>query len=327
MDYIGNKCPVCEQYFHVGDDVVVCPECGTPSHRECYHSVGKCINSDKHKDGYDYSKDSYSSDQPQEGFVVCKKCGAKNEDDTFFCYKCGASLQDNETTHQNPYSTYQGDSQPFPGMGPNVIFIDPLAGVKPETDFGDGVTAGECAKFTKQNTQYFSIVFNNINRFSKSRFNFCALIFGGGYLLYRKMYKIGSLITSIQALIMIARLFISTYVSTASSFSPLFKAYSSGDFNSVIHHYSELGAYDMTMLTVYSILSILALGLSIAVGVFANRMYFSHCKKQIVRIKSNTQMTTDIDKEYAAKGGVNVPLAMSLLVSELILSYLPYMFI
>ena len=28
--YTGNHCPVCEQAFTDEDDIVVCPDCGTP---------------------------------------------------------------------------------------------------------------------------------------------------------------------------------------------------------------------------------------------------------------------------------------------------------
>ena len=28
--YIGNTCPVCGEKFKDDDDVVVCPDCGTP---------------------------------------------------------------------------------------------------------------------------------------------------------------------------------------------------------------------------------------------------------------------------------------------------------
>ena len=43
MDYTGIKCPVCEKTFTKQDDVVVCPECGAPYHRECYQKEGHCI--------------------------------------------------------------------------------------------------------------------------------------------------------------------------------------------------------------------------------------------------------------------------------------------
>ncbi|MBQ6413195.1 MAG: hypothetical protein IJI19_06945, partial [Ruminococcus sp.] len=54
MDYIGNKCPVCQNYFQAEDDVVVCPQCGTPHQRECYEQTGPCANEPVHAQGYEY---------------------------------------------------------------------------------------------------------------------------------------------------------------------------------------------------------------------------------------------------------------------------------
>lgn len=48
MNYKNYKCPICDNQFTEEDDVVVCPECGTPHHRECYTENGKCANWDKH---------------------------------------------------------------------------------------------------------------------------------------------------------------------------------------------------------------------------------------------------------------------------------------
>ena len=48
MKYSNYKCPVCSNQFTEDDDVVVCPECGTPHHRECYIQNGACANLDKH---------------------------------------------------------------------------------------------------------------------------------------------------------------------------------------------------------------------------------------------------------------------------------------
>ena len=38
----GRKCVVCQSYLFEDDDVVFCPECGAPHHRDCYKSVGRC---------------------------------------------------------------------------------------------------------------------------------------------------------------------------------------------------------------------------------------------------------------------------------------------
>ncbi len=325
MDYIGSKCPVCDKYFHIGDDIVVCPECGTPSHRECYDNLHKCVNFDKHKDGYDYKNDSVNSDK-KDNIIICKKCGAENPDNTFFCEKCSAPLQDAPHTNNNPYNSQQNNPQGFPNMGPNVIMFDPLAGVNPETDMGDGVTAGECAKFTKQNTPYFTTVFSNIRNFSKSRYNFCAFLFGGGYLLYRKMYKVGTIITALQAVMMILINYLDYYIISSGVYKHIFEASQNGDFNGAMKLLYGLEPFYQNLFFLYMLLTVLYIGLKITIGACANRMYFSHCKKQIKQIKNNTGVTSDKDKEFIKRGGVNVPLAMSLLVSEMIISYLPGMF-
>ena len=42
--YTGNHCPVCEQAFTDEDDIVVCPDCGTPYHRACWQKIGACMH-------------------------------------------------------------------------------------------------------------------------------------------------------------------------------------------------------------------------------------------------------------------------------------------
>ena len=54
--YKNEKCPVCNQEFKDGDDIVTCPVCGTPHHRECYKKIGHCFNEDKHAEGYEFKK-------------------------------------------------------------------------------------------------------------------------------------------------------------------------------------------------------------------------------------------------------------------------------
>ena len=43
MEFTQYNCPVCKKQFEKGDDIVVCPECGAPHHRECYEQNGKCF--------------------------------------------------------------------------------------------------------------------------------------------------------------------------------------------------------------------------------------------------------------------------------------------
>lgn len=49
--YENNSCPVCGKQFQPGDDIVTCPECGTPHHRACYRELGHCAHQALHGDG------------------------------------------------------------------------------------------------------------------------------------------------------------------------------------------------------------------------------------------------------------------------------------
>ena len=51
-DYVGCVCSVCNKPFAAGDDIVVCPECGTPYHRACYQAAGGCVHEAQHAEGY-----------------------------------------------------------------------------------------------------------------------------------------------------------------------------------------------------------------------------------------------------------------------------------
>lgn len=331
MDYIGNKCPVCDKYFHAHDDIVVCPECGTPHHRECYESNGKCFNFDKHKDNYDYQEDikekTYEKD---EGITICKKCGAKNSESAFFCSKCGNSLSETvQNAQQNVQQPYSGTSQqgtpPFAG-NPNVILFDPLAGVNPSTDLGDGITAGETAKFVKQNTPYFITVFNNIKKFSKSRYNFCAMLFGGGYLLFRKMYKIGSIITAIQAVMLILYFYLNYFIVSNNQFDKLFEASQQGDYKAFEMYLAELPDNLLAVFILFVMIAITIFITNIVIGACANRMYYNHCKSRITKIKNEVTDSSKVGETLSKCGGVNAPLALSLWITYIIVSYLPVFF-
>lgn len=331
MDYIGNKCPVCSKYFHADDDIVVCPECGTPHHRECYEQLGHCYNESLHSQGYDYAAESDKNTSADT--KKCPSCGEENDKDSFFCKRCGTPLsQDRTRQNDQTYGDRQGApfspfSQSRSDYGDySAPFIDPLGGVPSDTDLGDGVTAGEAAKYVKQNTPYFIRVFSNIKNFNKSKFNFAAAIFTGGYMLYRKMYKLGAIFTGLQVAMLVYELYLTlTYSSLFTDFAAIYANASS--MSDVLTNYSQYlanaSATDMLVLYLPTIIDILRVVLMIVMGICFNRLYFSHCKKQITAIKINPAEGENPDTVLQTKGGVNTALAISLLVSYLIISYLP----
>lgn len=58
MDYRGQHCPICGKEFCDGDDIVVCPECGTPYHRECYKTAGHCVNEERHGENFEWKPET-----------------------------------------------------------------------------------------------------------------------------------------------------------------------------------------------------------------------------------------------------------------------------
>ena len=322
MDYIGCKCPVCEKNFHADDDIVVCPDCGTPHHRECYRSLGHCVNESLHAGGYDYNEKKSENDRSNG--IICPKCGRENEPDAFFCKYCASPLS--KADEPQPNGAPNPSNAAGFGAGASgqfaYPFMDPMAGVPADADLGDGVTAGEAAKYVKQNTPYFSRVFNNIVSFGRSKFNFAAALFSGGYLLYRKMYKLGALLTALQAAMMIVTLFVETgYASIFTAFTDQYAKASS--LVEMMDYLSKLDTTELFILYLPTVLSFARFAIAIAVGATFNRMYLKHCKREIIKIKSEAAEGENPDTRLQTKGGVNMPLAVSLLITNLIINYLP----
>lgn len=327
MDYIGNKCPVCQKYFHADEDIVVCPDCGTPHHRECYEQLGHCFNAELHEQGYDYNQDNPSDDEQNNR---CKKCGNENEPDAFFCNKCGAPLGSG-AQNASQQKTENADQAPFgAGAGAGAYgmpFMDPLGGVPGDTDFGDGISAGETAKYVKQNTPYFIRVFSNIKNFNKSKFNFAAALFRGGYMLYRKMYLPGAIITAIQLAMTIASTYFSVfgYKYISEEFSTLYnQAIRNYNISDMMNALSHANSTDLLFVYIPLIILVVNLVMMIVIGIIFNKMYMNHCKKQIVLIKEKAKESGENPETVLqTKGGVNLGLAISLLITSILISYLP----
>lgn len=325
MDYIGNKCPVCKKYFHADDDIVVCPECGTPHHRECYEQTGHCCNEHLHAQGFDYQSEHEGDKESQK---ICPSCGKENDKDSFFCKYCGASLSSEQTKDRSQQTNPNGFSEGSSQAG-NPFFVnmmDPLGGVPGDTDFGDGVTAGEAAKYVKQNTPYFMRVFSNIKNFNKSRFNFCAAIFTGGYMLYRKMYKLGALFASLNLALLIVETYIRlVYNSLFTEFETIqYNSLSSANpLSSLMQFMSDKSITDILVLYLPTLISFIRVAMMIVIGICFNRMYFKHCKKQIVEIKKNASGDENSETLLQTKGGVNIALAISLMIAYAVIIYLP----
>ena len=190
INYIGIPCPICKHPFKEEDDIVVCPECGAPYHRECYKKTGHCVFSDKHgnKDMVFPFEDSKNLNQTDD-FIICHNCSTKNSKSEHICKKCGITLTENTP---NPSRTTKMYNNPLP-----IITFDPMGHVNEDENFS-GVNAKELASYIKVNTAYYMPAFKLIKDTKATKFNFSAFLFSGGWFLYRKQYKLGTIITIIM---------------------------------------------------------------------------------------------------------------------------------
>lgn len=339
MEFTQYKCPVCNEQFKTGDDIVVCPECGAPHHRECYENNGHCFYEDKHSEDFSfeetYSKNKGDSESTENGTVICKKCGFENEKTTFYCRKCGFPLneqdrqQSNNQNTQNPQNGNNG--QPFNqgvppfGFGGAGIPFDPMAGIDSEQPIAENVSAGEMSKFVGKNTPYFMIVFNRIKNFGSSRFNFAAFLFSGVYFLYRKMIAVGIIIS----LLVIGLTVGETFIQLTSEYQELIsnllnmpngaQLFYSFAFSSLSQQFT---ANEIFLMYSPYILSLAKLIIMIICGITANRTYYKHCTKKINLIKSHVD-SLNINKELESCGGVNLALAVCFEAAFVIVSYIP----
>lgn len=348
MDYKGLKCPICGKPFSEGDDIVVCPQCGAPYHRECYEREGKCIYADRHGTPDAWKRPEPESGADKAGTKRCPQCGTPNDEGAAFCAHCGQPFSSgNEPVEGNPFP-YQNQSpnggpnsnapgsrqqNGFPPQGGNVppnfgsqgqpfpFSMDPLGGVNPSEPVG-GVPAGDLAKYIQGNTQYYLPVFAGMTHFGKNRFNFSAFFFQGVWMLYRKMYKIGTVIAAIQGTLLFSYFFALRYF-----ILPFYeKLYSLAGITRGTYGYTITAEQQMRLAQVVYALPaqqkflaispllffILFFAIMLICGFNGNRTYFRHCVTQVSRIRRETSAPTDFAVRLQQEGGMNTVLGASL---------------
>lgn len=358
MDYTGLKCPVCGKPFTSEDDIVVCPECGAPYHRACYQQAGHCVFEEKHgtPDAWKPPEEAPKDEEEK----ACPRCGKKNARDALFCDQCGQPLSGAEANeppqagyapygntpnagpspYQNPGASnpppYQNPGVPnTPYNGPYPFAFDPMGGVGKDELLGDGVTAEDAAKFVQTNPQYYIPTFFNMKRYHRSRFNFSAFLFSGGWMLYRKQYKWGAILTGIMALIYVLSTFVSYHFASPIIMDLMQQvgvdinaAYptmeQSVQFMSLLMQQAPLQIF---LVWVPSLLSLIRFVIMLFVGFNGNRMYMNHCIRRISAIREQNPAPEDYTVRLQLHGGVNTSLAIFLLICYMIVVYLPQLFL
>lgn len=228
-EFEGKVCECCKEPFHAEDEIVVCPDCGTPIHRKCWN--GHCPNEEKHADGYDWEAEQTRKEPPKvrpAAAEICAICGLPlAEEETVICPDCKTPMHracferdgrcPNEARHAFGY-VYRPAGRQEPTVIPMPqSFEDYIEKIQErEREHGTertcfGVNHAELVHFlgvhNLSTPRFYSLFFHMADTGRKVSFNFLAGLLMPFYQLYRKMtgpsviLLLAALIASIPQLI------------------------------------------------------------------------------------------------------------------------------
>ncbi|MGN1080998.1 MAG: RING finger protein [Acutalibacteraceae bacterium] len=342
----NEKCPVCYSRFFEEDDIVYCPVCGCPHHRDCYNRIGHCRyeefhNTDKQWKPSEYTESSNSDDTDnQRGSSFCSNCRQKIEPTALFCPRCGCPVNNKSgsSQDQNQYQQYgwnpnaqrqnqnpMGGSpfgQPFSYYGGQNVVYAPLGGVNPNEDLG-GASAIDCTSFIKTNTIRFIPKFSKMNREKKkTSWNWCAFLFPEYYFLYRKCYYISAIAIAAYIVVLILQCPVIYWMQNL----PI-----SGDTVTYSNLFQAAAANISSLSTVNIILLYCGIAFliiyHIIFGIFGDYFIKRHCIEKINSFKNNPEIE-DYQTMIAIKGGVNffAPVIGYMLIEMLFVIVQQFMF-
>lgn len=287
MDFTGEKCAACGQAFTEDDDVVVCPECGSPHHRSCYLAENKCANEGLHAQGFLWKREQ-TAPAPEvikeEKDIICDYCGQENAPGEIFCSRCGNRLDDEDEDEEDGLRGWNADNI-------QDILNDPYLGFDPKEDMG-GASLEEVTEFIGPNRFYYLPLFKRMKDLgSKLSFNLICFILPPFYFANRRMW----LWAVLSALLMIA-------LGMPAALSLLVNDGGQTGyqiFPAQINDFVYENRYLLNLLI--NACSILDLVMRVVLCAFGNWMYFRHALRSIKNLKSVGAASKE---NVAAVGGV-----------------------
>ena len=272
--YLNQKCPVCENEFLPTDDIVVCPLCGTPHHRDCYKKNGECGNYDKHSEGYCWAPEETKAVQAEQ---------AENE------------------------------PQSEPQQPPiNAFFsADPLSQFPKETE--DGVSTEDAAEFVQIHAiKYLRNFF--YAKSNKKTFSWATFFFAPYWFFYRKMYKLGAIFMALTLLLTVGFNILPPVQTLYNDMTEWTEKYSVGnadefteeEFAQAYAEQQEFITSNPTGVVLMLTQGALSLALQIFVGFKANKWYYNHTVANIKKIKEEEPDTQKQRLLFFKAGGCSV---------------------
>lgn len=182
-EFTGQECPICKKKFTAEDDVVVCPECGTPHHRSCWEVHGSCANAAHHAEGFEWApaRAPEQAKAPEQG-PAAQSAAPGNGQNASFDY---SQLYGNNYTPPEPSAAEQDASAP--GIDPNATIEE--------------IPVSDWSHFIGKSSYLYMLLFKQMEMLHRRAvFSGSAAFFGPFYFAYRKAWKPTILFTALMLL-------------------------------------------------------------------------------------------------------------------------------
>ena len=278
MNYTNEICSVCKEKFSENDDIVVCPVCGSPHHRECYKMKERCENEEFHSSGFRWKKENHEINNPenkhQMEVVFCENCGTPNMikigENEIKCSNCQVSLNLNNEN--------------------NVRFsFSERANIEKSSEFEQSI------KFVHSNVLYYLPVFTRFKLTGGNMsFNLICFIFPPLYFAGRKMW-FWAIFTAVLSVLLVMPFVVMTLVGISSE--PDAVAYFPADVNNILNG----NGFILRLVEVCNFLDMI---MRIMCCLFGNRLYYNFVNKSLkkLKIRYGKQLNEEI---LASSGGVS----------------------
>ena len=301
--YEGLSCPVCGKAFEDHDDIVSCPVCGAPHHRDCWKAEGRCHFEDKHGTADQWSREQAAEADKLSDTRRCPHCGADNSPFVEFCGHCGRPIE-GQAWQSQPQAEPRFQAPPAYGeYAPyRIRTVNQFGGVDKDAVIA-GVSAEDLAAVVGQNTVYYLPRFKQMDETGRAvSFNWMAFLFTPYWLLFRKNYLFGALTllfsllnTALSSYIQIVKLGLGGDISATDMYYQM---------QTILYSGSPLAKY-MYLLAALSSVSFM---ISLAFGLFGNRLYMQTCVGRVVKLQSRAPTT--YKAQLGTIGGVSVGLGL-----------------
>lgn len=365
MRYLNIACAYCNQPFAENDDVVTCPDCGTPQHRACWQEKGCCANAHLHAQGFVWritengsqtnapvktQEELHVPAAPADQTVECPFCGAQNYANELYCTVC------HEPIHQNASADAGEPLQDEEQREKMYADFRTYGGLDPQSNVGEisvkeysayvGETSGSyIRRFMVMHKRDNILSWNWAACWTAAIYMIVGVMCGPAWFFYRKMNKYGAIFLGILAAVGLAGALV--YASDPAYWELTDRTYEL--YMSYAAQLQQAGA-DMTQLIndltlnldnaaatywencskltyTWSYVSdlIYSFALPALSGLFATGLYFKKAKKDILSVREMHGANPDYLQRIKAKGGVSVGRAVLGVVACAVIHFLMQM--